>query len=80
MRFVYNARQFLLKWSFYSSLVMRDLTLRSANSFGMDLLLQYAAKSDFPIGSFHLMRLLYDEYIFYLVEQKIANVRSFDQL
>ncbi|KAL9898731.1 regulatory transcription factor Rfx isoform 1-T5 [Glossina fuscipes fuscipes] len=51
------ARQFLLKWSFYSSMVIRDLTLRSASSF----------------GSFHLIRLLYDEYMFYLVEHKIAE-------
>lgn len=54
------ARQFLLKWSFYSSMVMRDLTLRSASSF----------------GSFHLIRLLYDEYIFYLVEHKIAKAQN----
>ncbi|KAJ8418976.1 hypothetical protein AAFF_G00004750 [Aldrovandia affinis] len=39
------ARQFLLKWSFYS-----------AASF----------------GSFHLIRLLYDEYMFYLVEHRVA--------
>lgn len=39
-----------------SSMVIRDLTLRSASSF----------------GSFHLIRLLYDEYIFYLVEHKVA--------
>ena len=67
------ARQFLLKWSFYryttavlfciiylhivSSMVIRDLTLRSAASF----------------GSFHLIRLLYDEYMFYLIEDKIAR-------
>uniref|UniRef100_A0A183SU46 RFX-type winged-helix domain-containing protein n=1 Tax=Schistocephalus solidus TaxID=70667 RepID=A0A183SU46_SCHSO len=50
------AHQLVLKWSFYSSMVIRDLTLRSAASF----------------GSFHLIRLLYDEYIFYLVEQKVA--------
>jgi len=50
------ARQFLLKWSFYSSMVIRDLTLRSAASF----------------GSFHLIRLLYDEYMFYLVEHRVA--------
>lgn len=37
-------------------MVIRDLTLRSAASF----------------GSFHLIRLLYDEYIFYLVEHKVA--------
>lgn len=54
------ARQFLLKWSFYSSMVIRDLTLRSAPSF----------------GSFHLIRLLYDEYMFYLIEHKIAEAQS----
>lgn len=54
--FAKAARQFLLKWSFYSSMVIRDLTLRSAASF----------------GSFHLIRLLYDEYMFYLVEHEVA--------
>lgn len=38
-------------------MIIRDLTLRSAASF----------------GSFHLIRLLYDEYIFYIVEQKVAG-------
>ncbi|KAI6646179.1 RFX2 protein [Oopsacas minuta] len=51
------SRQFLLKWSFYSSMIIRDLTLRSSSSF----------------GSFHLIRLLFDEYTFYLIEQKIAR-------
>ncbi len=55
--FVKAARQFLLKWSFYSSMVIRDLTLRSAASF----------------GSFHLIRLLYDEYMFYILERKVAE-------
>lgn len=41
-----------------SSMVIRDLTLRSAASF----------------GSFHLIRLLYDEYMFYLVEHRVAMV------
>jgi hypothetical protein len=54
-----RARWFLLRWSMYSSLVIRDLTLRSAPSF----------------GSFHLMRLLYDEYLLYLVEQIDTQVR-----
>uniref|UniRef100_A0A8C5THQ2 Transcription factor RFX3 n=1 Tax=Malurus cyaneus samueli TaxID=2593467 RepID=A0A8C5THQ2_9PASS len=40
-----------------SSMVIRDLTLRSAASF----------------GSFHLIRLLYDEYMFYLVEHRVAQ-------
>ncbi|XP_071508199.1 DNA-binding protein RFX2-like [Diadema antillarum] len=56
-QFAKAARQFLLKWSFYSSMVIRDLTLRSAASF----------------GSFHLIRLLYDEYMFYLIEHKVAS-------
>ncbi len=43
---------------FFSSLIIRDLTLRSATSF----------------GSFHLLRLLYDEYMFYLVEHRVAQV------
>ena len=54
------ARQFLLKWSFYSSMVIRDLTLRSASSF----------------GSFHLIRLLYDEYMFFLIEHKVAEAHN----
>ncbi|NWV77539.1 RFX1 factor, partial [Dasyornis broadbenti] len=54
------AKLFLLKWSFYSSMVIRDLTLRSAASF----------------GSFHLIRLLYDEYMYYLVEQRVARARG----
>ena len=43
--------------SIFSSMVIRDLTLRSAASF----------------GSFHLIRLLYDEYMFYLIEHKVAT-------
>ncbi|XP_014817728.1 PREDICTED: DNA-binding protein RFX2-like, partial [Calidris pugnax] len=54
------AKLFLLKWSFYSSMVIRDLTLRSAASF----------------GSFHLIRLLYDEYMYYLVEHRVAAARG----
>ena len=38
-------------------MVIRDLTLRSAASF----------------GSFHLIRLLYDEYMFFLIEHKVAK-------
>ncbi|XP_072567947.1 MHC class II regulatory factor RFX1 isoform X2 [Paramormyrops kingsleyae] len=54
------AKLFLLKWSFYSSMVIRDLTLRSAASF----------------GSFHLIRLLYDEYMYYLIEQRVAQAKG----
>lgn len=57
---VRSATQFFFKWGFYSSLVMRDLTLRSASSF----------------GSFHLIRLLFDEYIFYQIEARVAKATS----
>ena len=51
-KYTKQAKQILLNWSYYCSMVIRDLTLRSAASF----------------GSFHLIRLLYDEYLFYLIE------------
>lgn len=47
-----------LLYIYNSSMVIRDLTLRSAASF----------------GSFHLIRLLYDEYMFYLIEHEVALV------
>lgn len=55
-----RARELLPRWSFVTSIVIRDLTLRSAISF----------------GSFHLILLLFDEYIIYLVELVAAHVRS----
>eukprot|EP00052_Salpingoeca_macrocollata_P016421 m.131942 g.131942 ORF g.131942 m.131942 type:complete len:396 (+) comp20041_c0_seq12:468-1655(+) len=51
-----KAHDLLLRWSFVSSLIIRDLTLRSATSFGM----------------FHLMRLLCDEYMYFLVEKAVG--------
>jgi regulatory factor X 1/2/3 len=54
--FAKAATQFLLKWSYYSSLVIRDLSLSGAASF----------------GSIHVVRLLYDEYIFFIIEHKVA--------
>eukprot|EP00041_Stephanoeca_diplocostata_P015092 m.285939 g.285939 ORF g.285939 m.285939 type:complete len:384 (-) comp19919_c0_seq1:117-1268(-) len=47
----------LLRWSFMSSMIIRDLTLRSAASF----------------GPFHLMRLLCDEYMYFLVESALQR-------
>lgn len=44
----------------YTSLVMRDLTLKSVSSF----------------GSFHLIHLLFDEYIFYLIEHRVAKASN----
>uniref|UniRef100_A0A0N4ZHQ5 RFX-type winged-helix domain-containing protein n=1 Tax=Parastrongyloides trichosuri TaxID=131310 RepID=A0A0N4ZHQ5_PARTI len=55
-----TAKNLLLEWNFYASAVLRDLTLRSAPSF----------------GSFHLIRLLFDDYIYLMVEQKIARTAN----
>ena len=52
-----RSHKLLLRWSLVSSLVIRDLTLRSVESF----------------GPFHLMRLLCDEYVYFLVELAVAN-------
>lgn len=41
-------------------MIIRDLTLRSAQSF----------------GSFHLIRLLFDEYLLYLVELRLAKASN----
>lgn len=41
-------------------MIIRDLTLRSAQSF----------------GSFHLIRLLFDEYMLYLVELRLAKAAN----
>jgi regulatory factor X 1/2/3 len=65
LNFAKAASQFLLKWSLYSSLVIRDLSLRNAASF----------------DSFHLIRLLYDEYMFFVIEHKVAleTLQSWDR-
>ncbi|XP_023220771.1 transcription factor RFX4-like, partial [Centruroides sculpturatus] len=46
------ASQFLLTWSAFGTRVIRDMTLHSAASF----------------GSFHLLRLMFDDYVLFLVE------------
>jgi hypothetical protein len=56
-KLIKRGKQILLNWSYYSSMIIRDLTLRSASSF----------------GSFHLIRLLFDEYLYYLIEHKLAE-------
>jgi hypothetical protein len=48
-----------MRWSFYSAMIMRDLTLRSAASF----------------GSFHLVNLLFSEYLLFWVEKRLDEHR-----
>ncbi|XP_070565302.1 regulatory factor X 4-like isoform X2 [Ptychodera flava] len=54
------ARQFLLMWSCFGTRVIRDMTLHSSPSF----------------GSFHLMHLMFDEYVLYLVESLHMQERT----
>jgi hypothetical protein len=54
--YIFNARQFLLKTNFYCSLILRELTLH------------YGAS----LGSFHLLQLFIEEYLYGRIEQKIS--------
>ncbi|KAI8372832.1 RFX DNA-binding domain-containing protein [Radiomyces spectabilis] len=57
---LFQAKQLVLKWTLYSSLIMRDLTMRSAASF----------------GSFHILRLFLDDHVLYVVEDCIAKMNA----
>ncbi|KAJ8316181.1 hypothetical protein KUTeg_006195, partial [Tegillarca granosa] len=64
------ARQFLLMWSCFGTRIIRDMTLHSAPSF-----------VSFPIfqrRSFHLMHLMFDDYVLYLVENLHSQERAND--
>jgi hypothetical protein len=52
-----NARQFLLKTNIYCSLILRELTLHYGQS----------------VGSFHLLKIFIEEYLYYRIEQKISG-------
>ncbi|XP_064602079.1 DNA-binding protein RFX6-like [Liolophura sinensis] len=55
-----RAQEFLLKWSFFGARVMHNLTLNNAQSF----------------GSFHLIRMLLDEYVLLAVEAQLHNEKE----
>ncbi|XP_071795529.1 DNA-binding protein RFX6-like isoform X2 [Asterias amurensis] len=55
-----RAQDFLLKWSFFGARVMHNLTLNNAQSF----------------ASFHLIRMLLDEYILLAVEQQFNTEKD----
>ncbi|XP_028809146.1 DNA-binding protein RFX6 isoform X2 [Denticeps clupeoides] len=57
-----RAQEFLLKWSFFGARVMHSLTLNNATSF----------------GSFHLIRMLLDEYILLAIETQFNNDKEQD--
>ncbi|ORX82037.1 hypothetical protein K493DRAFT_342260 [Basidiobolus meristosporus CBS 931.73] len=55
-----NAQAFVLKWSYFGSLVVRDLSIRSAQSF----------------GSFQILKLFIDDYVYHLAQKQIAQATS----
>uniref|UniRef100_H3CWH6 DNA-binding protein RFX6 n=1 Tax=Tetraodon nigroviridis TaxID=99883 RepID=H3CWH6_TETNG len=57
-----RAQDFLLRWSFFGARVMHNLTLNNASSF----------------GSFHLIRMLLDEYILLALETQFNNEKEQD--
>ncbi|KAG7163304.1 Transcription factor RFX4-like 1 [Homarus americanus] len=54
------AHSFLLMWSCFGTRVIRDMTVHSAPSF----------------GSFHLLHLMFDDYVLYLVESLHAEDKA----
>jgi regulatory factor X 1/2/3 len=54
--FAKSAKQYLLCWALYNSIVFKDLTLRHLGSS----------------GCLHLIRLLYDEYLIFLIQHQVA--------
>lgn len=52
-----RAQEFLLKWSFLGARLMHNLTLNASSYF----------------GSFHLIRMLLDEYMLLVIETKFCN-------
>ncbi|CAN0226767.1 unnamed protein product, partial [Lampetra planeri] len=58
-----RAQDFLLRWSFFGARVMHGLTLNNASSF----------------GSFHLIRMLLDEYILLALETQFNNHKEQEQ-
>jgi regulatory factor X 1/2/3 len=54
--FAKSAKQYLLCWSLYNSMVFKDLTLRLLGRSGY----------------LHLIRLLYDDYLIFLIEHQVA--------
>ncbi|KAK0060349.1 DNA-binding protein RFX6, partial [Biomphalaria pfeifferi] len=55
-----RAQDYLLKWSFFGARVMHNLTLNNAQSF----------------ASFHLIRMLLDEYVLLAVECQLHNEKD----
>lgn len=57
--FMFVAQQYIIRWSYVSSLLMRDICDNDKEIF----------------GAYHLLRLFCDEYVKYLVDCKLDEKR-----
>uniref|UniRef100_A0A915MLF7 RFX-type winged-helix domain-containing protein n=1 Tax=Meloidogyne javanica TaxID=6303 RepID=A0A915MLF7_MELJA len=53
-----KGKRFLLAWTLHSSLLLKEITLHSSTSF----------------GEFHLVRLVFDDYLLIIMERKLAQI------
>lgn len=53
-----RSKQLLLKWNFYTGLIIKELALHQCGSF----------------GSFHSLKVFLDDYLLFTVEENIAQV------
>ncbi|KAL7073075.1 hypothetical protein ACQ4LE_008310, partial [Meloidogyne hapla] len=53
-----KGKRFLLAWNLHSSLLLKEITLHSSASF----------------GEFHLVRLVFDDYLLIIMERKLAKI------
>ena len=58
-----------LRWNYYSSIIIRDLAMMSAKSFGTSNDFSFRALYIF-LGSFQLLKILLDEYVACLIDLK----------
>ncbi|KAI9031725.1 RFX DNA-binding domain-containing protein [Phycomyces nitens] len=56
--YIVQAKQLVMKWTFYTSLVMRDLMLRDAES----------------LGHIRTLCMFFDDFVLYLLEERIARM------
>ncbi|KAI9484449.1 hypothetical protein BDB00DRAFT_855519 [Zychaea mexicana] len=57
---IFYAKQFMLKWSVYTSLIIKDMTLTGAKS----------------IDQFRILTLFFDDMMQYLIEERLAKVMA----
>jgi hypothetical protein len=62
-----DCKEFILKWNFYGSLVMSELSYKSSLHFGIT-----SISCVIISGTFQMVKMLLDEYVVHLVETKLT--------